>query len=191
MKRFVRLPKTALAVLLCCTIIACTSADVARYITLIGQFAANALTLVAAFQGKVFGVNDMATLTKFEALAQKVNTDIQNAYTAYQADHATGQPILVAALQAAETQLPAFLADAQISNTDLQARIEGVTTALLMSAESIAAFFPQAAPAPPLATITLKAGHVYKIPKRVKMSPSAIKTYWNAAVCQGITACVL
>lgn len=191
MKRLLRLPKPALAVLLCCTLAACTAADVQRYITLIGQLAVNALTIASAFQGRNVNATDQAAVVKFTDLATKVNGDIQAAYAIYQKDRTAGQPALVSALQAAETELPAFFADTPFISADWGRRIEAASTAMLMGVESVAAFFPQAAPPVKAAGTRMPDGRVYRLPPRVKATVPQIKAYWNANVCQGTVGCAL
>ena len=102
--------------------------------------------------------------------------------------------VLVAVAEAAQTNIPAFLAAAQFDNQALGARIIDAANSFLSVVETIAAYVqPNVVVPPPPAPVALKAGGSYHVPARVKLSHSQIVNQWNAVVCQGAStqACVI
>jgi hypothetical protein len=184
MKRLLALPKPALAVLLCCTLIAgCTASQITAYVNLAAQLAVDALSITSAFSGAQINTNDVALVGQWQQLIQKTANDIQ-------ANQKAGDTVLVAVLSAAETDLPAFLAAAHFTNPDLQNRIIAGTNAFLTIVESIAALVQPTVALPAQPAPVAMHGRMYQLPPRQVVPKATIINQWNAGVCEGVAACL-
>jgi len=181
MNRFFKLPKQVLAIALLCTVVAvgCTGNQIAAYINLAAQTAANVLQIESAFAGTPVSVNDAALITGFQGVLNKSVSD-------FEADKSAGNSALVSVAEAAQTNIPAFLAAAQFDNPALGARVTTAADSFLTIVESIAVIVePNVVVAPAPVSVALKAGGVYRSPARYKVSRSDIVNQWNHTVCAG------
>ena len=188
MKRFFKLPKLALGILLILTMsaAACTASQITAYINLLSQLAVDALTITSDIQGTAISQGDAALVTQWQAL-------LQSDVSAFQADKSAGDSTLVALASTTENGLPAFLQTANFANSALQTRIVDATDVFVTGIESIAAIASSSStpvPAPAVSSVKVgNSGIVYRLPSRVKTPQATIVANWNTKVCQTNPSC--
>jgi hypothetical protein len=184
MKRLRALPKPVLVVALCCTLIAggCTAQQIDAYINLAAQIALNALTIASAFASTPLSAHDAQLVTDFHNV-------LNNTVTSFTANRTAGNSVLVSIAEAAQSNIPQFLAAAQFDNQALALKITTAADSFLSIVESIAVLAQPGVVVPPApAPVALKMGGVYRVPARVYRSRASIVTQWNEIVCQGTAA---
>ncbi len=173
---------------ICCSlaVFGCTATQIEAYINLAAQIALNALTIASAFSATPVSAHDTALVSQFA-------TVLQNSVASFTADKAAGNSALVSVAEAAQTNIPAFLAAAQFDNPQLAARVEAAATSFLTIVESIAVIVQPNVVVPPApAPVALARGRLYGVPARVMVPRKQIVAQWNAVVCQGASsACVV
>jgi hypothetical protein len=157
----------------------CTASQIDALIALAAQLAANALTITSAVEGTPIDAHDTTLITAWQQV-------LTNTVSSVEANKAAGNSTLLSISEAAETNLPAFLAASQFDNSVLASRIVAGTDSFLTIIESIATLVGQ--PAAAVTTVTLHSGIVYHIPVRVVVSSQNIVNGWNANACPVVGA---
>ena len=144
------------------------------------QMALNISALVSTVHGQPPSQAEIDAINKIGAEAQTDLTLLQSLYDQYQSNPTTTNlQKIQAAIATLNTNLPALLEAAHISNATLQLEVSSAVQLILATVSSFAALMPNSAP------VSMKASAV-KPP-----TPKQLKTIWNTTICPAGASCQL
>lgn len=167
-----------LALVLCASMIACSTDQVFADINVVAQIAIN----IAGAVGTV-APQDAALIASLSKIAADSIAVIEADYKTYKASGAASDlQKLQAALAAVQTNLPAELAAAKISNSATSAKVTNWVNLIVTSVAAVAAALPQLQS--PQVSLSQKVAVAKTLP-----TDKVLQARWASEVCAGDVAC--